>query len=98
MNKTLYRDDMHKVIGGVCAGLAEYFGIDIAIVRLVFLLTLILKGGGVIIYIILWIALPKKPFKMQQPFVDYTVPPTTPPNGTRILRATLPQKDRQVKL
>ncbi len=79
MKKTLYRDDMHKVIGGVCAGLAEYFGIDIAIVRLVFLLTLILKGGGVIIYIILWIALPKKPFQMQQPTVDYTVPPTTPP-------------------
>ncbi|MES2277055.1 MAG: PspC domain-containing protein [Bacteroidota bacterium] len=76
MDKKLYRDDMHKVIGGVCAGLADYFGIDIAIIRLVFLLTLILKGGGLLIYIILWIVLPKKPFQINHPpIVDYTVPP-----------------------
>lgn len=75
MDKKLYRDDIHKTIGGVCAGLAEYFSIDVAIVRLVFLLTLFLHGGGLPIYIVLWIALPKKPLNMQTPFVDYTVPP-----------------------
>jgi phage shock protein PspC (stress-responsive transcriptional regulator) len=82
MEKKLYRDDMHKVIAGVCSGLADYFGIDIAIVRLVFLLTLILKGGGVLVYIVLWIVLPKKPYYLHQPnqqspIVDYTVPPVT---------------------
>lgn len=99
MDKKLYRDESRKVIGGVCAGLADYFGIDVSIVRLVFLLTLILKGGGGLIYIILWIVLPKKttlfnqpgnqPFTppynpyntaANQPFVDYTVPPVTPPS------------------
>jgi phage shock protein PspC (stress-responsive transcriptional regulator) len=75
MEKKLYRDEHHKVISGVCAGLADYFGIDVSIVRLVFVLTLILKGGGGLLYIILWIVLPKKPFSYIPP-VDYTVPPT----------------------
>jgi len=84
MERKLYRDEAHKVIGGVCAGLAEYFNVDISIVRLVFLLTLILKGGGVLVYIILWAVLPKKdyhvnPFEpLKSPIVDYTVPPGMP--------------------
>lgn len=78
MEKKLYRDESRKVIGGVCAGLSDYFNIDIAIVRLVFLLTLILKGGGMLIYIVLWIALPKKDFSINPPFVDYTVPDAGP--------------------
>jgi phage shock protein C len=76
MDKKLYRDDLHKTIGGVCAGLAEYFSIDVAVVRIIFVVTLCLHGGGLPIYIILWIALPKKPLQMQTPFVDYTVPPS----------------------
>jgi len=84
MDKKLYRDDLHKNIGGVCAGLAEYFGIDVSLVRLAFLLTLILKGGGLLIYIILWIVLPKKPYAIpnfnQNINVDYTVPPMADPN------------------
>lgn len=98
MEKKLYRDETRKVIGGVCAGLADYFGIDVSIVRIVFLLTLILKGGGMLIYIVLWVVLPKKTFQFTQsgnqpftppynpynptgntPYVDYTVPPVTPP-------------------
>lgn len=81
MNNRLYRDDIHKVIGGVCAGLADYLKIDVSIIRLIFVLTLILKGGGLLIYIVLWMVLPKKsgifpPFQQPQPpFVDYTVPP-----------------------
>lgn len=79
MEKKLYRDETNKVIGGVCAGLADYFGVDISIVRLLFLLTLILKGGGMLIYIVLWIVLPKKSYQLNPPpFVDYTVPPAVP--------------------
>lgn len=59
MEKKLYRDEQHKSIGGVCAGLAEYFNVDVSIVRLVFVLALVLKGVGLIPYIILWIVLPK---------------------------------------
>jgi phage shock protein C len=85
MDKKLYRDEYHKKIAGVCAGLAEYFNIDVAIVRVVFVLALIFHGGGLLIYIVLWIALPKKPLAYFDPSVDYRVPPQTPgsnPFGT----------------
>ncbi|MBL4677063.1 MAG: PspC domain-containing protein [Mucilaginibacter sp.] len=68
MEKKLYRDEQHKSIGGVCAGLADYFNMDVSIVRLIFVLALVLKGVGFIPYIILWIVLPKKPFGYQNPF------------------------------
>ncbi len=81
MEKKLYKDEQHKMIGGVCAGLAEYFNIDVTIIRVLFFATLILKGGGLLLYIILWVCLPKKPLAFFNPTVDYTVPPfgTVPP-------------------
>lgn len=78
MEKKLYRDEYHKKIAGVCAGLAEYFSVDVAVIRVLFVLALILHGGGLLIYIIFWIVLPKKPFAYNDPTVDYTVPPQTP--------------------
>ncbi len=75
MEKRLYLDKQHKVIGGVCAGLAEYFGIDVSIVRVLFLVTFIFKGSGGLIYLILWAVLPKKPFGSVTPGVDYVVQP-----------------------
>jgi phage shock protein C len=75
MEKKLYRDEFHKKLGGVSAGLAEYFTVDVAIVRVLFVLACILHGGGLIVYIVLWIALPKKPYAYFDPTVDYTVPP-----------------------
>jgi phage shock protein C len=75
MEKRLYRDEQHKMIGGVCAGLADYFNIDVTIIRILFFATLILKGGGLLLYIILWICLPKKSTIFTDPTVDYTVPP-----------------------
>jgi phage shock protein PspC (stress-responsive transcriptional regulator) len=56
--KKLVRDQSNKILGGVCSGLAHYFGIDSVWPRLIFALLTIGYGGGLIIYIILWIALP----------------------------------------
>ncbi len=81
MEKRLYRNEYRKKIAGVCAGLSEYVGIDVAFVRLFFVLACILHGGGLLIYIVLWIALPKKPFPFMDPTVDYTVPPGAAPTG-----------------
>jgi phage shock protein PspC (stress-responsive transcriptional regulator) len=53
--KRLYRDENHKVLGGVCSGVANYFGIDPVIVRVLFL---IFFGVTFIPYLILWIAIP----------------------------------------
>jgi phage shock protein C len=86
MEKKLHRDVQHKMIAGVCAGLAEYLNIDVTMVRIVFLATLIFHGCGLLPYIVLWVVLPKKlygfntnPYGTQNPFnnagpVDYTVP------------------------
>ncbi len=58
--KRLYRDPEHRVLGGVCGGLAAYFDMDIAVMRIIFvLLTFITTGAGVLAYLILWIAVPK---------------------------------------
>ena len=73
MEKKLYRDESRKVIAGVCAGLADYFSIDVTIVRLLFVLTLIYHGGGTLVYIVLWIVMPKRMGVFNDPTVDYTV-------------------------
>ncbi len=81
MNKKLYRDEYHKVLGGVCSGLAEYFDTDVTVIRLLFAFTVIVMGVGIIPYIVLWIVLPKKGYVYNQynnPTVDYTVPPQQP--------------------
>jgi phage shock protein PspC (stress-responsive transcriptional regulator) len=58
-NKRLYRDADNSVISGVCGGLGAYFNIDPIIFRLLFVLVLFAGGASLIVYIILWIVLPK---------------------------------------
>ncbi|MDB5276840.1 MAG: PspC protein [Ferruginibacter sp.] len=62
--KRLYRDETDKILGGVCAGLANYFGIDVVIVRIIFVVLAISFGFGLIPYIILWIAVPSTATKI----------------------------------
>ncbi len=57
--KKLFRDSEHRVLGGVSSGIAAYFGIDIAVVRLLFVLSLFLGGAGFLVYIVLWIITPE---------------------------------------
>nr|WP_294789900.1 PspC domain-containing protein [uncultured Mucilaginibacter sp.] len=79
MEKRLYRDELNKKIAGVCAGLAEYLSVDVTVVRVIFVLALVLKGVGFLPYVVLWIVLPKKPYHLNNPHVDYTVPPSNEP-------------------
>lgn len=46
------------MIGGVCAGLGQYFSVDPVLVRVIFLIALLGFGFGVLPYIILWIVMP----------------------------------------
>jgi phage shock protein PspC (stress-responsive transcriptional regulator) len=57
--KRLYRDPEHRVIGGVCGGLAAYFDMDVVIMRIIFVLLTVFTGVGILAYLILWIAVPK---------------------------------------
>ncbi len=57
-HKRLYRDENNKVIGGVCGGLANYFGTDPVLIRVIFAVIALAFGTGLLAYIILWIAVP----------------------------------------
>ncbi len=58
--KRLYRDEQNKVLGGVCSGIANYFGLDPLVVRI---LWIFLIGVNILGYIILWIAVPSSSVK-----------------------------------
>jgi phage shock protein C len=62
MNKSRLTRSSNRVIAGVCAGLAEWLGWDIALVRLLYLVISIFSAGfpGVLAYIILWIVVPEE--------------------------------------
>ncbi len=59
--KRLYKSSTDKKICGVCGGLAEYFGIDPTIVRLIWAILVVFFGTGVLIYIIAALVLPDRP-------------------------------------
>lgn len=61
MNKRLYKSDENKMLCGVCGGIAEYFGIDPTIVRLLWVLFCILGGSGILAYIIAAVIIPRRP-------------------------------------
>lgn len=50
-----------RVVAGVCAGVAEYFGLDTTLVRVITALLIIFGGVSLWVYIILWIVLPSAP-------------------------------------
>jgi len=62
MSKRLYRSASQKMLGGVCGGLAEYFDIDVSLVRLIFvglgLVTAVLPMT--LFYLIAWIVVPQE--------------------------------------
>jgi phage shock protein PspC (stress-responsive transcriptional regulator) len=59
IKRRLYRDGDSKVLGGVCSGIGHYFGFDPVWLRIALALLLVFAGTGVLIYIILWIAIPE---------------------------------------
>lgn len=60
MEKRFYLSETDKKIGGVCGGLAEYFGIDSLLVRLAFVILILGYGSGLLAYILLWLLAPKR--------------------------------------
>jgi len=56
----LYRSQKDKMIAGVCGGLGEILNIDPTIVRLVFVLLALLGGHGILLYLILWLIIPRE--------------------------------------
>lgn len=57
---TLTRPRQGAVIAGVCAGLADRFGMDANLLRLLFVLSCLLPGPQFIIYLVLWVIMPRR--------------------------------------
>ncbi len=60
-SRKLYRSKTNRQLAGVCGGLAEYFNLDPTLIRVLFVILAVLGGSGVILYIALWIIVPKQP-------------------------------------
>ena len=61
MEKKLYKSNQNKMIDGVCGGIAEYFGIDPTVVRLIWALFSLMGGSSILAYIIAAIIIPRSP-------------------------------------
>ena len=90
-NKRLYRDGDNKILGGVAFGLANYFGVDPAIIRILFIVSLFIGGFGILAYLILWISIPEaKTVGEKMNMKGYTL---TLENIEKFIKEKLPQND-----
>ncbi|MGP3778310.1 PspC domain-containing protein [Halanaerobium saccharolyticum] len=68
--KKLYRSRENRKVGGVCGGIAEYFGFDPTLVRLGAIVLIFIWGAGLLAYIVAWAIIPERPAHVD---VDYDV-------------------------
>jgi len=59
-DRKIFRSIDDYMIAGVCGGLADYFKIDSSLIRIIFVLLAISGGSGILIYLILWLVVPKE--------------------------------------
>jgi phage shock protein C len=59
--KKMHRSTTNKMVAGICGGLADYFGLDASLMRIIFVVLALLGGPGILLYIVLWIVLPEGP-------------------------------------
>jgi phage shock protein C len=59
--RKLYRSKTNRKLAGVCGGLAQYFNVDATLIRVLFVLLAVLGGSGLVLYLAMWIIVPKEP-------------------------------------
>ena len=59
VSKKFFRDSDDKQVAGVCSGVALYFGLDVALVRVLFLLAFIFASAGFWVYVAIWLVVPE---------------------------------------
>lgn len=92
--KRLYRSQTDRKFAGVAGGLAEYFLIDPLLIRLIFVVLTFAGGGGVALYIILWIITPEQPYRIPNN-LGYTQPDPPRPDQTRPDQPQEPDQEPQ---
>ncbi|MEN8247464.1 MAG: PspC domain-containing protein [Bacteroidota bacterium] len=89
--KKMYRNPQGSVIGGVATGVAAYFDVDVALIRVLFVLTALIGGSGLIAYIVLWIILPEARTITEQ--VQMKGEPVTLENIESNIKSTIEAKE-----
>ena len=79
----LYRSRNDRMVAGVCSGIAQHYGWDVTLVRLVLVLCCLCGGTGVLAYFIAWIVIPEAPYAM--PAQSPQTPPPSPNQTTQSL-------------
>ena len=62
--RKLYRSRTERSIAGICGGLAEFFGLDVSLIRIATLILILFGGLSIWVYIILWLIVPKAPKRL----------------------------------
>jgi phage shock protein C len=57
--RKLYRSQTNRMLAGVCGGLAEYFNLDVTLIRIVFAVLAVFGGAGLVLYLLMWIIVPE---------------------------------------
>lgn len=60
--KRLFRSRTHRMLAGICGGIAEYVGADPTVIRVAWVLFSLFWGAGVLAYLIFWLIIPEAPF------------------------------------
>lgn len=58
--KRLVRERDGKMIAGVAAGIADYFEVDVNLIRVILVVTAIMGGFGLVVYLVMWILVPEE--------------------------------------
>ncbi|WP_089605841.1 PspC domain-containing protein [Acinetobacter piscicola] len=68
-NAGLYRSSRHNMIAGVMGGIAERFGWNVTLLRIIFILVSCLSAAfpGIIVYLVLWLLIPKQELRLDGP-------------------------------
>ena len=78
MNRRLYRCRHDRRIAGVASGVAEYFGLDVSLVRILWFISLFFGGFTLLLYIGMWIIVPLEPMTEAQLAASYAVQAAEP--------------------
>jgi phage shock protein PspC (stress-responsive transcriptional regulator) len=60
--KRIYRSRKDRLLGGVCAGIGNYFNVDPVLIRVAWVAAFFAAGFGFLAYIIAWIIIPEEPY------------------------------------
>lgn len=60
MTEKLHRSKKNKIIAGVCGGIAEYFNVDVTLIRLAWVLAVFFGGSGIVLYILAVVIMPEE--------------------------------------